>query len=356
MGIFSQRRDTWRQTRVLASVRGGQHPTVRPVRDTWRRTRVLASTSYEVLKRDKFLMAFPALSLAAAALILVVNWVVVNLASAGLNAGTVDEPGRWATEPIVWLGIIVSTILICFTSVYFTAALIYGAWERFQGRTPTFEGCILAANARLHVIVPWAILAGIVGVIIELLYRLPRIFRYMEQAGRNIPVVGHFAAIGTMIVAVLLETIWYFATYLVVPILVVEETGPFASCKRSFQLFRKTWGKSLIAQVAFDLIGILIALPGLALAALIVLAGFGNPVALVVGIGIGVAWLLVVIVAMAAIVGIFKMALYLYVTTGEVPGEYQGTDLEKAFAGNSFLKIERRTRKPRGKAQDPEAF
>ena len=301
-------------------------------------------------------MAFPALSLAAVAAINVVVWVVVWVTTTGLNAGTVDDSGKWVAEPIVWVGLVASVLLCTFASVFFTAALTYGAWERFQGRTSTFESCILAAKARLHVIAPWAILAGLVGVVFELMYRLPRIFRHVEQAGRNIPVVGHFAAIGTMIVAVALESIWYFVTYLVVPILVVEETGPIASCKRSFRLFRKTWGKSLIAQVGFDLIGFLLFLPGLALAALVVLAGLGNPAALIIGIGIGVAWLLVVIVAMSAIVGIFKMALYLYVTTGEVPGKFQGTGLEKAFAGNKFLKLERRTRKPRGKAQDPEAF
>ena len=315
------------------------------LRDSFSRTKVLASASYGVLKRDRSLMAFPALSIAAAALILAVNWALVNLASAGLNAGTVDEPGRWATEPIVWLGLIASILLISFTSIYFTVALTYGAWERFRGNTPTFEGCLSAANARLQVIVPWALLAGTVGVIIEVLYRLPRIFRHMQDAGRHIPVVGQFAALGAMIVAVVLETIWYFITYLVVPILVVEETGPFTSCKRSFRLFRKTWGKSLMAQIGFDLIGILIIIPGLMVAALIVLIGLGNPVSLVIGIAVGVAWLLVVLVAMAAVVGIFKMALYLYVTTGEVPGEFQGKGLEQAFASKKVLKAERKAKR-----------
>ena len=332
-----------RQSPMQAQASTKQRP-----KDTFRRTRVLASTSYEVLKRDRFLMAFPALSLAATAVISVVVWMVVWATTTGLSLGTVDDPEKWAVEPIVWVGLVVGVLLCTFASIYFTTALTIGAWERFQGRTPTFERCISAANARLHVIVPWAILAGLVGVVFELMYRLPRIFRHMEQAGRNIPVVGPFAAFGSMIVAVVLESIWYFVTYLVVPILVVEETGPIASCKRSFHLFRKTWGKSLIAQVGFELIGILIFLPGLALAALVVLAGLGSTAALFVGIGVGVAWLLVVIVAMSAIVGIFKMALYLYVTTGEVPGDFQGTDLEKAFAGDSFLKVERRTRKPRG--------
>ena len=315
------------------------------LKDSFSRTRVLASASFGVLKSDRSLMAFPALSMAAAALILVVNWALVYLATAGLNIGTVDEPGRWATEPIVWLGLIASILLISFTSIYFTAALTYGAWERFRGNTPTFEGCLSAANARLHVIIPWALLAGTVGVIIEVLYRLPSIFRHMQEAGRHIPVVGQFAALGAMIVAIALETVWYFITYLVVPVLVVEETGPVTSCKRSFRLFRKTWGKSLIAQIGFDLIGFLLIIPGLMVAALIVVIGLGNPVALVLGIAVGVAWLLVVMAAMAAVVGIFKMALYLYVTTGEVPGEFQGTGLEKAFASKKELKAERKAKR-----------
>lgn len=318
---------------------------------TWRQTKALASTSYGVLKRDKFLMAFPALSLVAVVVINVVVWVVVWVTTTGLSVGTVDDPDRWVAEPIVWIGLVANVLLCTFATVYFTAALTYGAWERLQGRTPTFEGCILAANARLHVIVPWAILAGLVGVIFQLLYRLPRIFLHLQEAGRHIPVVGQFAALGALIVAVVLETIWYFLTFLVVPILVVEETGPVTSCKRSFQLFRKTWGKSLVAQVGFDLIGLLIALPGLALAALVVLVGWGTTAALVVGIGIGALWLLTVMLAMSAVVGIFKMALYLYATTGEVPGEFQGTGLERAFASKKELKAERKAKRQAKRGQ-----
>ena len=324
------------------------------LRSNYRRTRILVSTSCEVLRRDRFLMTFPALTLVVVAAINVVTWSVVWVTTTGLNSTSIDDPGKWAVEPIVWVGLVASVLLCTFASVFFTAALTYGAWERFQGRTPTFEGCISAAKARLHVIVPWAILAGLVGVVLELLYRLPRLFRHLEQAGRQIPVVGHIASIGAMIVAVVVESIWYFVTYLVVPILVVEETGPITSCKRSFRLFRKTWGTSLIAQVGFDLIGLLLFLPGLVLATLVVLAGLGNLAALVVGIGIGVAWLLVVIVAMSAVVGIFKMALYLFVTTGQVPGEFRGTGIEKAFAGKGALKFEQKTRKPRGRVQPPE--
>ena len=317
----------------------------RELRSTWSRTRILASRSYGVLKRDRFLMAFPALTLAAVAVICVVTWAAVWIATGGLNAATVDDPGTWAAEPMLWIGLLVSVLLSTFVSVFFTAALTYGAWESLQGRTPTFDGCMAAAKARLHVIVPWAILAGLVGFVFELLYRLPRFFRHMEQAGRQIPVIGQFAALGALIVALVLEYIWYFFTFLIVPVLVVEETGPIASCKRSFGLFRKTWGKSLIAQVGFDLISLLLFLPGLVLAAMIVAVGWGSPVALVLGVLVGLAWLLMVTVAMSAIVGIFKMALYLYATTGEVPGDFEGSDLENAFTNKAARKAERKARK-----------
>ncbi len=317
------------------------------LKSTWRRTRDLAAASYGVLKRDRFLMAFPALSLAAVAATCAVAWAVAWIATAGLNIDTVDDPGIWATEPILWIVLLAAVLLCAFASVFFTAALTYGAWERFQGEAPTFASCIASARSRLHVIVPWAILAGLVGFVLEVLYRLPRFFRHMEQAGRHIPVVGQFVALGALIVAVVLEYIWYFVTYLVVPVLVVEKAGPVASCKRSFGLFRKTWGKSLIAQVGFDLISFLLFLPGLVLAIMIVAVGWGSPVALVLGVVVGVAWLLTVIVAMSAIVGIFKMALYLYVTTGEVPGEFGGTGLESAFTNKAARKAEREARKPR---------
>lgn len=323
------------------------------MRSTWSRTRRLASRSYGVLKRDRFLMAFPALTLAAVAVICVVTWAAVWIATGGLSAATVDDPGTWATEPMLWIGLLVSVLLSTFVSVFFTAALTYGAWESLQGGTPTFDGCMAAAKARLHVIVPWAILAGLVGFVFELLYRLPMFLRHMEQAGRQIPVIGQFAALGALIVAWVLERIWYFVTFLIVPVLVVEETGPAASCKRSFGLFRKTWGKSLIAQVGFELISFLLFLPGLVLvlAAVVVAVGLGSLVALVLGVVIGVAWLLTVTVAMSAIVGIFKMALYLYATTGEVPGDFEGSDLENAFTNKAARKAERKARKAQGKVQ-----
>lgn len=299
------------------------------------RTTDLASASYAMLKRDKALMALPAMGLAASAAVVGINWVLVNLATTGLNAGTVDEPGKWGTEPIVWMGGIATALLICFVSVFFAAALTYGAWERFRGNKPTITMCLSAARDRLPVIVPWSLLSGTIGL-------LPALARNLEEGLKHLP---FFIGPALKLFADIFNMVWGFVTFLVLPILVVEETGPIASAKRSLELFRKTWGKSIIFQVAFGLIGLLAAIPGLILGGIFAAAG-----AVIVGIVIGAAWLLLVIVAMATLIGIFKMALYLYATTGEVPGEFRYTGLENAFASRKTLKADRKARRAQRKA------
>ena len=58
-----------------------------------------------------------------------------------------------------------------------------------------------------------------------------------------------------------------------------------------------------------------------------------------------VVWVSLVSVAIGAVTGIFKMALYLFATTGEVPGDFQGTGLEEAFANRKELKAERKAKR-----------
>lgn len=304
------------------------------MRGVFSRTNDLASASYAVLKRDKALMALPAMGLAAAGAVLGINWVLVNLATTGLNAGTVDEPGKWGTEPIVWLSGVATALLICFVSVFFAAALTYGAWERFSGNKPTISNCLSAARDRLPVIVPWSLLTGTVGL-------LPTLIRNLEEGLKHLP---FFIGPALKIVADIFNIVWGFVTFLALPILVVEQTGPIASLKRSLELFRATWGKSIIAQVAFGLLGLLFAIPGLVLGGIFAAAG-----AVIVGIGIGAIWLLLVIVAISTLIGIFKMALYIYAATGEVPGEFHGAGLEQAFVSRKKLKADRKTRREQNK-------
>ncbi len=79
-----------------------------------------------------------------------------------------------------------------------------------------------------------------------------------------------FGIIGT-IVARLVGLAWNLVTFLVVPILVLEDLGVGDALKRSKDLFKKTWGENVIGQFGLGAVGMLASLPGL------VLIGIGGP-------------------------------------------------------------------------------
>ena len=89
------------------------------------------------------------------------------------------------------------------------------------------------------------------------------------------PKVGQF-------VAGLLGLAWALASFLVIPVLVVENKGPFAALTESSRLLlRKTWGDQLVGNFGFGLLGFLLSLPALVLLGVGVMAlGAGHSVPL----------------------------------------------------------------------------
>ncbi len=262
-----------------------------------------AKASWAVLQHDRELAVLPILgvltSLAVVAAIGIPIW---------LSTDGIDDGGSGGSEPMLWIGGIIILLAITIITVFFNAAVVSGARERFSGGDPTIASAIKGAFSRLHVIIPWAILALTVGMILRAI-----------QSSDNIV---------TRIVGSLLDMAWGVLTFLVVPILVVEQTGPFRSLSRSGELLRHTWGENLIAQVGFGLIGIVAAIPGILIFALGASAsGAGTVVGAVIGLG----WIALVTVVISTLTAIFQMALYLYATTGQVPMGFEQSGLNDTF-------------------------
>ena len=226
-----------------------------------------------------------------------------------LSTDGIDDGGSSSgSEPMLWIGAIIIMLAITIITVFFNAAVVSGARERFSGGDPTISSAIKGAFSRLHVIVPWAILAMTVGMILRAI-----------QSSDNIV---------TRIIGSLLDMAWGVLTFLVVPILVVEETGPINSLKRAGNLLRTTWGENLIAQVGFGIIGLVAAIPGIII---FVLGASAGGAAAVIAIAIGVAWIALVSVVISTLTAIFQMALYLYATTGQVPMGFEQSGLSDTF-------------------------
>jgi hypothetical protein len=262
----------------------------------------IAKRSWAVLRADKTLAWFPVLS--------ALGTVVVVAVLGGLFAvaGIDDSSTGSSLQPIGYVLIVVAYLALAIVQTYFLAGLVAGADQRLRGQDSTLRSALEIANSRLHRLLPWAVVTATVTLILQ-------------------AIEERFGIIGT-IVARLVGLAWTLVTFLVVPILVLEDLGVGDALKRSKDLFKKTWGENVIGQFGLGAVGFLLMLPGLLLIGIGVAVGTAG---LIVLGGVGVVWLVASAVIVSALSGIYRTALYHYAAYGQVPGEFSGLDFSAAF-------------------------
>jgi hypothetical protein len=175
---------------------------------------------------------------------------------------------------------------------------------RLRGGDPTVSDGFRIAGQHITQILGYAAISATVGVLLSMLRD-------------NDNIVGR-------IVAGILDFAWNVVTFLVVPVLVVENIGPIEAIKRSGGLLRRTWGEQLVANAGIGMIFFLIGLAVVLVVGvpLFLLALAADSVALII-IAVFVTILLVALVALigSALNGVFQAALYMYATTGDT-GRY----------------------------------
>ena len=203
------------------------------------------------------------------------------------------------------------TLALAFISIFFRAALVSGAHERMMGGDPTVRSAIAGALERLPKLFGWAVITTIVGTIL----------RAIEQRS---------GTLGRIVINIV-GMAWAVTTFLVIPVIIIENSGAVTSTKRSVELFRHTWGENLSTQVGFGLIGFLAFLPVLALvllgAAIGTLFGF-------VLIALGVVAGIVLLTVLNALGAVFQTALYHYAVSTQLSAEIDSTMLRNSFAPN----------------------
>jgi len=268
-----------------------------------RRTLNLAGASWKVLKADKELIVLPVMSLLATiAVALSFLWPILQSCTDTIGAADTCE---LAGTDYAIMG--VAYVALAFVTIFFNAALVHAANERMSGGDPTIGSAIRGALGRVHRILPWALVSATVSVILRSLE---------ERAG----VVGRIV-IGFVGLA------WSLVTFLVIPVLVIEDIGVVDAVKRSGEMFKRTWGENVAAQVGFGILGFLAALPAL----LVIGLGFsaGGSVA-VIAIALAIGWILFASLVTATLSGIFQTALYRF--AAGLPTDSFDGQLEGAFA------------------------
>ena len=269
------------------------------------RTWQLMGASWRMLQQDKRLVVFPLISGVALAIIIALFAmpVFVELHGHARFQGPVQ-----LTAPM-YAALCVFYFLDYFVIIFFNSALIACVLKQVEGEQPTLGYGLAFAWQRLPQIFGWALMTSTVGILLRLLE---------EKVG----------FIGRIVVG-LLGMAWSVTSFLVVPVLVAEGSGPIESYKRSVEMLRRTWGEQIIGNVSFGLIfGLFGIVPALVLFFLVL--GAGATVLLTIG-AIMVVWLVALALVQSTLQTIYQVAIYLYAANGEAPPGF-----DKQLVAESF--------------------
>lgn len=283
--------------------------------DVFGRSWHLTKLSFEVIRQDKEMLAFPLLS-GIFSLLYLVALVYPTIVVDALRSGGESV----AFDALDYIILFAAYVGLAFITTFFNVCVVYTTKTRFEGGDATFIDSIRFAGSRLHHIVAWSLVSATVGMLLQAIHRAA------ERA-------GPIGRIVVSIIASLLGAAWTVLTLFVIPAMVYDDVGPIDAIKRSAETLRATWGESLVRhyglgfiQAVCIVLGILVAVPCFMLT-----ADLGIEATLVVAGSLFV-YLLAVVLVFAVANGVFNTALYVYATSGETPGEFDDHTLGGAFA------------------------
>jgi hypothetical protein len=253
----------------------------------------LVKASATVLREQRQLLLFPIIS-GFAVIFIAATFIIPLLISGGL----IHERGGFASlgYAVTFLAYVVNYFVV----FYFNTALVACVMLHYEGRTPTLSDGFAAANGRFGAILGYAVISATVGVLL----------RAIQE---RVPFVGR-------IVVALIGAGWTIASFLVVPVLVVRNTGPLDAIRESATLVKRTWGENLIGNasigLAFGIINMAIVVVGALATA--VLSTMNLVVLVIPVIILTVLAVLAAMVIHTALSGIYAASLYRFATaTGD---------------------------------------
>jgi hypothetical protein len=268
----------------------------------------MIKASFKVLQSDKELIFFPIMS-AVAMLILTAMFAIPMFMGGFLEV--VSARGMQFVDYLVLFLFYLLQYLIIFLS---NTALVAAAMIRLRGGDPTIMDGLRVAFDRIVPIFLYALIAATVGMLLSAAKREGKVL--------------------TNIVVSLIGFVWTVATFLVVPILAMEDVGPIEAIKRSVQYLKKTWGEQLVGSFSISAVFNLAIFMVIMLTALVIFLGTQMTAAIwpLVIIGLG-AFLVILLISLASTTlnGIYTAAVYQYVITGDAGSNFDNAVIQQAF-------------------------
>ncbi|MDQ3655254.1 MAG: DUF6159 family protein [Chloroflexota bacterium] len=272
-----------------------------------RRSWELAKASWGVIRSDWTLLRFPlisgALSTILGGLALLFLWL----------SGTFDSSSSDDVSIGSMIGLFIFYLVTYTVVIFCNVALVSSVMARFSGQPEHADTGWAAARGRWKKIVGWAAIAATVGVVLNVL----------SNRGDRV----------TEILAVIGAAAWSLATFLIVPVLVVEDAGPVDALKRSTTLLKRTWGEQIAGNAGIGLVTGLLMVVVIAIGGGLVWLAALTSNAIVIGIAI-VPVLVAVAITMAvtsAMGTVYSAATYRYAVNEPTAGFGASDLLPTAF-------------------------
>lgn len=269
----------------------------------------LVKASARVLQADKELLVFPIVS-GIGSLIVLATFAIPFFLTGLLEGFTGDNPGAKVASYLVAFAFYLCQYFII---IFANTAIVGAAMIRLKGGDPTVGDGFRIAFSHIGSILGYALISATVGMIL----------RSLSRRG----------AIG-QIVSSIIGLAWGLATYLVIPVLVVEDVGPIEGIKRSTKMLKKTWGEQIVGNFGIGtitgLLTVVIIIVGV-IAAFALGAALNSAVPVIAIIALVVILVLAINLIGTALNGIYTAALYRYAADGETGGMF-----DKDLIANSF--------------------
>ncbi|MFC2150263.1 DUF6159 family protein [Calditrichota bacterium] len=267
----------------------------------------LMGAAWRILRQDKELLVFPLLS--GVFCLIVVGSFMLPLFGADSQIADDGSGAPFNNYILLFLFYFINYFIITF----FNSAVVFCAIMRMDGKNPTLAHGFAAAFERIGLIFGWAALSATVGMILRI------IEERSSWAGQ--------------LAAGLAGMAWSIASYLAVPILVVEKKSPIDALKSSAALLKNTWGQQLIGNFSFGLVFMLLGIPGVIIIVLGALAA--DSAAVITAVILAVLYFIILALAQSCLMSIFQAALYLYArdrSSGRTPPGFDSTLLGNAIS------------------------
>lgn len=277
----------------------------------------LVKASYGVVRSHRELLLYPLVSVLATLVVMLVF--AIPLFASGVVSAAAGDGELTSGQSILSLVLAFLFYFAMYTVVIFcNTALVGASLRHMQGKPATLRDGFQIASERINTILGYAAISATVGVILNAIRDEDN---FLSQ-----------------ILASIVSVAWNLITFLVIPVLVVENVGPIEAIKRSGSLLKRTWGEQVVGAFSISLVfGIItfVAVLVIGLPLMLLMMATGSAVLIIFGIILVVLMVMAINLFGTTLNGVFQAALYRY-ATNDITSEEADEYFDESLLRNAF--------------------